>query len=54
MYLEKLIQKLKDAPCKSLEDRKNVAINIKLSEFQIKIREQFLAKNNKKKSLKNT
>lgn len=40
MYLEKLIKKLKEAPCMTDEDRKNVAINIKICEMQIKIRDE--------------
>jgi len=41
MYLEKLIRKLKQAKCSTNQDKKNVDINIKLSEMQIKIRDRF-------------
>ena len=37
MYLEKVIQKLNQAKCKTREEKKNVDINIKICEMQIKI-----------------
>jgi len=40
MYLEKLIKKLKESPCLTREDKKNVDINIKICEMQIKIRDK--------------
>ena len=40
MYLEKLIKKLKQAPCMTAKDEKNVAINIAICEMQIKIRDK--------------
>ena len=40
MYLEKLIQKLKEAECTTPHQKKNVAINIAICEMQIKIRDK--------------
>jgi hypothetical protein len=40
MYLEKLIKKLKQAPCMTEWQRRNVAINIAICEMQIKIRDE--------------
>jgi len=40
MYLEKLIQKLKLAKCKTREEKLNVDINIKICKMQIKIRDR--------------
>lgn len=37
MRLEELIEKLKEAKCKTQEEKKNIAINIKICEMQIKI-----------------
>ena len=44
MYLEKLLKKLKAAKCFTKEEKKNVAINIKICEMQIKIRDKHLKK----------
>ena len=44
MYLEKLIRKLKQAKCITNEERRNVDINIKLSEMQIRIRNKYKKK----------
>jgi len=44
MYLEKLIQKLKQVNCTTHKEKKNVGINIKLCEMQIKIRDGFKRK----------
>jgi len=40
MYLEKLIKQLKKAECFYEWQRKNVAINVKICEMQIKIRDK--------------
>jgi len=40
LHLEKLIKKLKEAPCMTAKDKKNVAINIAICEMQIKIRDE--------------
>lgn len=40
MYLEKLIKKLKEAPCSLAWEKRNVAINIAICEMQIKIRDK--------------
>jgi len=45
MYLEKLIHKLKTAPCTTREEKENVNTNIKICEMQIKIRDKFKRKN---------
>ena len=45
MYLEKLIKKLSQAPCFTREDKKNVAINIKICQMQIRIRDARKRKN---------
>ena len=39
MYLEKLIKKLKKVDCLHTWEKKNVAINIKICEMQIEIRD---------------
>ena len=39
MYLEKLIKQLKKADCLHTWEKRNVAINIKICEMQIKIRD---------------
>ena len=38
MTLEKVIQKLQQVKCTTKEERENVAINIKLCEMQIEVR----------------
>ena len=40
MHLEKLIKKLKEAPCMTKADRKNIKTNIAICEMQIKIRDE--------------
>ena len=45
MYLEKLIKKLKKATCIHKWQKENVAINIKICEMQIKIRDDQNRKN---------
>jgi hypothetical protein len=40
MYLEKLILKLKKAKCLTPQEKRNVNINIKLCEMQIRIRDK--------------
>jgi hypothetical protein len=46
VYLEKLIKKLKEAKteCMTKEARKNVKINIKICDMQIKIRDRWTKK----------
>ena len=46
MYLEKLIQKLKEVKCTTQGEKKNVNTNIKICEMQIPIRDKFLKKIN--------
>ena len=40
MRLEELIKKLKEIKCKTQEEKKNITINIKICEMQIKIRDR--------------
>ena len=42
MYLEKLIKQLQTAPCIYAWQRKNVEINIKICQMQIKIRDKWM------------
>jgi len=44
MNLEKLIQKLKEAPCTLAWERRNANINISICKMQIKIRDEWLRK----------
>jgi len=47
MYLQKLIQKLKEVKCNTAEERKNIFTNIKICEMQLPIIDKFLNKNKK-------
>tara|TARA_R110002020_G_scaffold136261_1_gene304000 strand:- start:508 stop:654 length:147 start_codon:yes stop_codon:yes gene_type:complete len=42
MYLERLIKKLEEAKCYKKDERINVAINIKITKMQIKIRDKWI------------
>ena len=44
MYLEKLINKLKNVECVTREQKENVNTNIKICEMQIKIRDKIKRK----------
>ena len=48
MCLEKVIKKLNCAPCATFTEKKNVAINIKICEMQIKIRDEEFKRNKKR------
>ena len=41
MRLEELIKKLKEIKCKTQEEKKNITINIKICEMQIKIIDKY-------------